>query len=95
VEVAEMPNISLTLDAKNRVTLTKVLNLISNKYPVNITSFHADVLDDGTICLVPMSAVPVRERWLYENKKALASVDRGLRQTELYDLGSFANIEED
>lgn len=34
----------------------------------------------GTILLLPLVEVPIQEAWLYKNKKALASVHKGLKE---------------
>jgi hypothetical protein len=47
----------------------------------------------GQIVLDPVKAIPAYEAWLFENKKALASVKRGLTQAaegRRVNLGSFA-----
>jgi len=47
----------------------------------------------GQIVLDPVKAIPAYEAWLFENKKALASVKRGLTQAaagRTVNLGSFA-----
>ena len=52
----------------------------------------------GQIVLDPVEVVPVSEAWLWKNKVALASVQRGLRQAEngeVHDLGSFAHYAND
>ena len=79
-----MADYSLQLDSKNRITLTKLLSYES------VHSVRAFVLENGDILLKPMVEIPASERWLYENKEALASVKRGLEQKETVDLGSFA-----
>ncbi|MEE9306619.1 MAG: hypothetical protein V3V57_03700 [Spirochaetia bacterium] len=79
-----MADYSLQLDSKNRITLTKLLSYES------VHSVRASVLENGDILLKPMVEIPASERWLYENKEALASVKRGLEQKETVDLGSFA-----
>lgn len=48
----------------------------------------------GQIVLDPVKAVPVHEAWLFENKDALSSVKRGLKDSaaaRTKDLGSFAS----
>ncbi len=47
----------------------------------------------GQIVLDPVKAVPAYEAWLFENKKALASLKRGLAESaagRTVNLGSFA-----
>ena len=40
----------------------------------------AEHRDDGTIVLHPAVTVPVREAWLWKNKKALAMVQEGIEE---------------
>jgi hypothetical protein len=84
VEEARMADLVLNLDSKNRVSLTKLL-----KYP-EVESVKATISEDGDIILKPMVSIPARERWLYDNKKALASVKKGLSQKATIYKGSFA-----
>jgi hypothetical protein len=47
----------------------------------------------GQIILDPQVTIPVSEAWLFENKNALDSVDRGMAEAakgQLIDRGSFA-----
>jgi hypothetical protein len=37
---------------------------------------------DGRITLVPMAAIPASEVWLYQDKAALESVQRGIAQSK-------------
>jgi hypothetical protein len=46
-----------------------------------VSSYAASFAADGTITLTPMVEIPARERWLWENKKVLGSVRRGLEQS--------------
>lgn len=79
-----MADLVLNLDSKNRVSLTKLL-----KYP-EVESVKASISGEGDIILKPMVSIPARERWLYDNKKALASVKRGLSQKATIYRGSFS-----
>lgn len=61
----------------------------------NVSSFHAYVDDQHRIVLEPFSEIPLREKWLFENKPALQKVKRGLKQSatgKTHDLGSFAKF---
>lgn len=72
-------------DAKGRVTLSKLAD--------GISSFNVSMDDEGRLLLEPMVEIPAREKWLYENKKALASVRRGLADAKarrVKSLGSFS-----
>jgi hypothetical protein len=59
----------LTLDERGRITIGKADGVVSYK-----AVYH----QDGSITLNPMGEVPIRELWLWQNKAALASVQRGL-----------------
>ena len=54
--------------------------------------------DFGQIILDPQVTIPASEAWLFEDKKALASVDGGVtgsRIGQLVDRGSFAKYIKD
>jgi len=57
-------------DAKGRITLGKLAE--------GVSSYRARRQPDGKIVLEPFVEIPADERWLYENRKALESVRRGL-----------------
>lgn len=86
---------NMVLDSKNRVTLGKeVINKIKEiTHAQGINSFNARLTDEGDIVLKPMSTIPAKEIWLWKNKKALASVEKGLKEAkegkgEKLDIGS-------
>lgn len=60
-------------DSKGRIAL--------GKFAQGVSSFQVHQEKDGRIVLEPFAEIPVRERWLYENKKTLASVKIGLRES--------------
>jgi len=60
-------------DAKGRITL--------GKWAQDISSFLVHPGEDGKIILEPYSEIPAKEIWLFENKDALASVKRGLKDS--------------
>jgi hypothetical protein len=74
--------ISLTLDSKKRISLTKLLP------PGNIRSVQA-YMEGHRIVLEPMMEVPVEEAWLFRNKDALKKVLTGLSQKGSIKHGSF------
>lgn len=78
-----MEAISLNIDSKKRVSLTKLLP------PGNIRSVRA-YTEGYRIVLEPMMEVPVEEAWLFENKTALKKVLTGLSQGGSVKSGSFA-----
>ncbi len=67
-------------DSKGRITLSKLTD--------GISSFNVSKDEDGRILLEPMVEIPAREKWLFENPKALASVQRGLADAKA---GRFVN----
>ena len=79
-----MSELTLTLDSKNRISLSKLLKF------KGVSSVKASILENGDILLKPMASIPARELWLYENKEALESVKRGLSQEGTINRGSFA-----
>ncbi len=83
MEVPPMDVISLTLDSKKRISLTKLLP------PGNIRSVRA-YTDGHRIVLEPMMEVPVEEAWLFENRHSLKKVLTGLSQKGSLKRGSFA-----
>ncbi len=78
-----MNMISLTLDSKKRISLTKLLP------PGNIRSVRA-YTEGPRIVLEPMMEVPVEEAWLFENRDALKKVLTGLSQKGTVKRASFA-----
>lgn len=69
------PEIRLTLDGRNRISLSKFL---TNS---NVSSFKA-YTEDNKIILEPMVEIPARELWLHENTEALKAVKEGLQQSK-------------
>lgn len=79
-------------DAKGRVSL--------GKYAKGVSSYRVSVdAPTGEITLKPYTEIQLYEKWLFENKEALASVRRGMEQSskgEIVYLGSFQKyLEED
>lgn len=82
-----MKKISIKVDSRNRVSLTKVSKHLAS-------SFYAYEEDNGRIILEPIVEIPAHEAWLFkpENKKILEKVKRGLKQkTPGVSRGSFAH----
>ena len=52
--------------------------------------FHIWHNSIGQILLDPQVTIPASELWLFENKDALASVDRGMLESIRVNRGSFA-----
>ncbi len=77
---------SVRPDAKRRVLLPQ--NLISEG-----VTYHLYFNDYGQIILDPQVTIPASELWLFENKDALASVDKGMAESmdgQVIKRGSFA-----
>ena len=71
-------------DSKGRITLGKLAE--------GVSSYRARKQPDGKIILEPFMEIPANERWLWEDKKALESVMKGIADAKagrLVSLGSF------
>lgn len=88
-----MNHVKVNLDSRNRIPLTRVLK--------NCSAKTFDIYwEDDRLILVPLVEIPERESWIYKNKKALASLERGLRdaakgRVKKLDLSTLPDIEED
>ncbi|MBI3555779.1 MAG: hypothetical protein HY074_05920 [Deltaproteobacteria bacterium] len=74
-------------DSKGRITLGKLAE--------GVSSFLVSEQPGGAFLLEPMVEIPAREKWLFENKRALESVKTGLAQSargEVRSRGSFAKF---
>ena len=72
-------------DVKGRITLGAIAK--------GISSYRMTKDEHGRIVLEPFVEIPERERWLYDNPEALASVKRGIADSEagrLHSLGDFS-----
>lgn len=56
-------------DAKGRITLGHLADGVSS---------YSITQDEDRLILEPQAEVPAREKWLFENPEALASLKRGL-----------------
>ncbi len=75
-------------DSKRRVVLPSFLvreDIIYHIYSNRV----------GQIILDPQVTIPASELWLFENKDALASVDRGMLESARINRGSFAKYVKD
>ena len=78
-------------DAKKRVVLPSALVQEG-------VMFHIYHNGRGQILLVPQVTIPASELWLFENREALASVDRGMLESlsgKTIKRGSFAKYAKD
>ena len=57
-------------DAKGRVTLGALAK--------GVSSYRISAEADGRLILEPYVEIPARERWVYDNPQALASLERGI-----------------
>jgi hypothetical protein len=81
---------NLKPDSKGRVTLSKLA--------VGVSSYDVFQDEDGRLLLEPKVEIPAREKWLFQNSEALASVRRGLEDAKngrTRSLGSFAKYLDD
>jgi len=63
-----------------------------------VSSFHATTDAKGRIILEPFTEIPASEKWLFDNKPALAAVKEGLSQAgkgRVKSRGSFAQFAND
>ncbi len=77
-------------DAKGRICLGPLAK--------GVSSFRLSVDEEHRIVLVPYSEIPAREKWLFDNPDALASVKRGLSDSaagRVTAQGSFAQFAAD
>ncbi len=83
-------SVTLRPDAKGRIALGKLAR--------GVSSFHASTDERGRIILEPYAEIPASEKWLFENKPALAAVRKGLSQAaagRVKSRGSFARFAKD
>ncbi len=65
------------LDAKKRVTLGD-----SVSENLKIDSYQVLIGKNGDVLLRPLTHIPARERWIYEDSKTLQSIQKGLQQAQ-------------
>ena len=80
-----LPEKNLKIDAKKRITIGKLV-------PDEVTSFDAEVKENGVIILHPKVEIPAEELWLFRNKEAWAAVQRGIDDLKN---GRVSELEED
>lgn len=77
-------------DAKGRITLGHLTD--------GVSGYSVTKDKSNKIILVPYVEIPEKEKWLFENKAALESVKRGLKNAaegKIHDLGSFSKFIKD
>ena len=85
---------TVSMDDKQRICLTRVLSKDERE---NFDSFRI-YRQEGKIVLEPVAQVPEKDHWIYKDRKALASLMKGIKDAEegrLHDLGSFAKYAEE
>ena len=88
--MANPTEITLRPDAKGRITLGNLAK--------GVSSFKLRQQENGNLVLEPYTEIPARERWVYENPKILASLERGIKDAaegRVVSRGSFAKYLED
>ena len=75
-------------DYKKRVVLPAILVQKGVTYHI----YHNRM---GQIILDPQVTIPASELWLFENKKILAMIDKGMAEKRLINRGSFAKYVKD
>lgn len=76
-------------DAKGRIFLGTLTEGVSS---------YTIIKDNGRIILEPNIEIPAKEKWLWENKKALQQVTKGLNDSatsKTKSRGSFAKFVDD
>ncbi len=74
-------------DSKGRITLGHLAD--------GVSGFTLTQTKDHKLILEPYSEIPLREKWLFDNKSALKKVQQGLEDAangDLVDRGSFAEF---
>ncbi len=77
---------NLKVDQKKRITLGKLA-------PEEVSSYDAELKENGVIILHPKVEIPAEELWLFKNKEALNSVKKGIKDSmtgKVSKRGSFA-----
>jgi hypothetical protein len=83
---------TLAPDERGRVALHPFLRELETLLRVHASGFRGYINEEGQILLDPVAEVPLRERWLFENPRALKALQDGLRtavEKPPVDLGSF------
>jgi len=65
---------NLKVDQKKRITLGKLA-------PEEVSSYDAELKENGVIILHPKVEIPAEELWLFNNKDALNSVKKGIKDS--------------
>ena len=69
------------IDSKNRITIgEKIIKKISGQNKVN--QFQVFIGQDGDILLRPLTAIPIREAWIYEKPELIDQIRKGLQEAK-------------
>lgn len=71
-------------DAKGRISI--------GKPAAGVMGYQRIDEKDGKIVLIPMTAIPTSEAWLYQDKAALESVTRGIQQSKAGETGKWGSF---
>lgn len=77
-------------DSKGRITLGRLAE--------GVSGFSVTETEDHKIILEPYTEIPVREKWLFNNRVAQGKVKQGLEDAKLSKIskkGSFAKFADD
>jgi hypothetical protein len=81
------------IDSKNRITIgEKIIKKISGQNKVN--QFQVFIGQDGDILLRPLTAIPIREAWIYEKPGLIGQIRQGLQEVKEGKLEKIENPEE-
>ena len=53
-------------------------------------TYHVYVNSIGQIVLDPQVTIPVSEAWVFEDKKIISMIDKGIAEEQVINRGSFA-----
>lgn len=67
-------------DPRGRLTLAKPKG--STAKVSKVDAYKQLINEDGSILLIPVVEIPVRELWIHQNPEAMASLRRGIEQAE-------------
>lgn len=82
-----IPKKMLRPDAKGRITLGSLA--------IGVSGFVVTETKDHNLLLEPYAEIPMRERWLFDNKAALEQVEMGIKDAaagRISKRGSFAKF---
>ncbi len=81
------------IDSKNRITIgEKIIKKISGQNKVS--QFQIFIGQDGDILLRPLTAIPIREAWIYEKPGLIGQIRQGLQDAKDGKVEKIENLEE-